>query len=645
MRRLLLVAVVAALAAPRLAHADDDGPERPTSVDLSFTGGRAKLKAKFAFAVEGPGVSLGLHTFPVPSHSAVTGGFAIVDGKRHALRLEQAAVADKAFSAISVKPGGGKRRPWVFALEGTADLITLDVLAPRNANVELELTLDAPTCFHRDARYVELPESWRQKLPPARKKLSATAETLDEACGPGRDGDARWVGVASGELANKPPGERRMGAIAGRLVLDSTQFARVEIDLARELTTVPADLHTVLVVDHSRSLGGDELEAQRAIVAAYLRAAPASRVQVIGYTRTAHALLPSWATAMHAAPQVDRAIRALPPRNGSNVDEALREAASWLTGVHGTKRIVLFSDERLSRRLEVPDELRALVPADTLVHVVRPHAAGFGLERNLDEESPLPLLAKHTQGIAVVGSLVDQGDPDATMLLRPTSIDQLAVVAAGMERVELFSDVRDCNETLHEGESCTWWGEGSGAPGPITITGMLWNKPIKRVVHADPSLGRAIARALSAMQTLGPDLQPEVDRAAFAVNAFWSLFAQGAGSGGYEDVGGSGSFRSGTFGARSHDRGHGTPHVIHGRVPLDLGDQLKTAVAACSPGTARVALVVETTVEEIVDVTVTVTPYVASLERCVREGVWDVTLRLADAPPRATSRVVFPGTP
>jgi hypothetical protein len=436
-----------------------------------------------------------------------------------------------------------------------------------------------------------------------------------------------------------------MGAIAGRLVLDSAQFARVEIDLARELTTVPADLHTVLVVDHSRSLGGDELEAQRAIVAAYLRAAPASRVQVIGYTRTAHALLPSWTTAMHAAPQIDRAIRALPPRNGSNVDEALREAASWLAGVQGTKRIVLFSDERLAARLEVPDELRGLVPADTLVHVVRPHVAGFGIERNLDEESALPLLAKHTQGIAVFGSLVDQGDLDATVLLRPTSIDQLAVAAAGMERVEHFFDDRDCDETLHEGETCTWWGEGSGAPGPITITGLLWNKPIKRVVHADPSLARAVARALSVMQTLGPGLQQEVDRAAFAVNAFWSLFAQWGGSGGYEDLGGFGTIGGGRLSTRSHDVGRGTPSSGRGRVPLDLRDQLKSAVAACNPGTVRVALAVETTVEEIVDVAVTVTPYVAALERCVREGVWDVTLRLADAPPRATSRVVFPGAP
>jgi hypothetical protein len=643
MRWLAVVALVAALPALALAHgADDDDDEdggRPNAVKLTLAGTTVRIKATFAFELDGPGVALGARTFAIPPNSVVTSGAAIVDGERHALRLEKAELADRAFDALTLKPGTRRSRAWAFVIDGSAGSVTVDVLAPKSAAIVIELTLDAPTCFSSDVRYLELPEAWLARVPATHKKIVATSNDIGHTCADDGREDTRWVGFVSRELAKQRPGQRRVGAIAGRLALGSTHFARVEIDLARELTQVPGDLHTAIVLDHSRSMTTEELESQRAIVAAYLQAAPTGRVQVIGYTRRAQPLLPSWMVASHAAPQIDRLVRALPPRNGSNVDAALREAAKWLADVRGTKRILLFSDERLAERFdESGDTLGQLIGADTLVHVVHPVAASNGIERNDDDQAPLPRLAKATQGIATFGSAADKGGVNATMLVRPISLDKLDVVAPGWEQVDSLSD-RACEPILDEGLSCTWWGQGNGAAGPITITGLMWNIPFKRVVRADPTQARSLARALSVMQVLDVELQKQVDEAALAVNSMWSLFGQWGGSGGYEDVGGFGTIGTGSFSSSSHDRGFGTPGTGRGMPPLDLRGQLQPAIDRCGARDANVVIVVETTLTEIVDVRVETAD--VTIASCVTEAVWDTTLGLADPPARVTTRVAF----
>jgi hypothetical protein len=638
MRWLLVVAVVAA--APALARADDeDLGDKPTSVELAFAATNVRIKARFSFAVEGPGVALNWRSFQIPPDSVVTGGVAIVDGKRHVLPLVNAESASHAFDALTLKPGDSASRPWAFMVDEASGTVNVSVLAPRNAAVVLELTLDAPTCFHNDARWVALLDTWWERVAGADKKISATTQQLGEACGFDADEELRWIGKPSRDLAKQPAGERRLGVIAGRLDLSSTQLVRVEIDLARELTTVPADLHTVILLDHSRSMTSDELETQRAIALAYLRAAPLGRVQLIGFARHPQALLPSWMVASHAAPQVDRAIRALPPRNGSNIDDALTEAARWLRDVRGTKRIIVFSDERLASRFDEGSEVLArLLPAGTLVHVVHPSIGALGIERN-DDQSVLPLLAKATQGMATFGAVDDKNQVDATILVRPISIDNVDVVAADLERVDR-SLGQDCDTTLHEGMSCAWLGEGTGAAGPITITGLMWNTPIKRVVRADPTQARVLARLLSVTRILDPELQTQVDQVALAVNSVWSLFAKWGGDGGYEDVGGFGTIGVGRIGTSSHDHSIGTSGG-RGTAPLDLRAQLQPAIDSCHAGEAEVAVSVETTLEEIVDVSVVVTPAVPAVASCITEAVWDTTLRVAGAPPRTMTRVAF----
>ena len=133
-----------------------------------------------------------------------------------------------------------------------------------------------------------------------------------------------------------------------------------------------------------------------------------------------------------------------------------------------------------------------------------------------------------------------------------------------------------------------------------------------------------------------------VDVVALAVNSAWSLFAKWGGGGGYEDVGGYGSFGTGSFGTSSHDVGIGTAGRLLSRASLDLQDQLAPAIAACKPGAVRGVVQVETTLDEIVAVSITLMmPLDSTVYQCIIEAVWDTTLRIPNAPPHATSRVAF----
>jgi len=82
--------------------------------------------------------------------------------------------------------------------------------------------------------------------------------------------------------------------------------------------------------------------------------------------------------------RVDRELRALLPRNGSNLDAGIAAAGEWLSRVEGTKRVIVFTDERLSDRLAGLDaaSLASRLPPGTVVHVVGFDINDGGLDRD-----------------------------------------------------------------------------------------------------------------------------------------------------------------------------------------------------------------------------------------------------------------------
>jgi hypothetical protein len=394
-------------------------------------------------------------------------------------------------------------------------------------------------------------------------------------------------------------------------------------------------LHTAIVIDASRSLTADEIEAQRAVVASYVaQVPPQTRVQVIAYARDAKALLPSWMPAVTAAAQIDREIRSLAPRNGSNLDVAIDEAASWLSRAKGTRRLIVISDERLPTRIDTliagfADRL----PEKTLAHVVALWVGTQGLQRVEDLE--LSPLATATEGMSTSASVDDSGKLDARMLVRPTGIDNVAIAGEGWTAAS--SPIE--GEGIDNGTSLTWFGIGSPVSGPISISGFIWGHRITRIAHPDPSRGRSIARELSAAGSfLDDDFHELVARAAFAVNESWSLMVTWGGTGGFADLGG-GGFASGGFccdTGGSTDIGHGT---ATGGVHLDFKKQLAPVVARCGAQGVALSIVIETTREEIVDVHVT--GHDDAMRACIEEAVWATSLQIPNAPSHTTTSTKF----
>lgn len=644
-----LAGVCAVLAASIASAAPDGdpaadpggGPLAPTRVTVARSGTMARFSVRFEMAVTGPAPEYqNTESVAIPSGAVITGATVRVGDHVQALKLARVDKVDAAFAVLLERPGNGADRRWGVRIDATDSDAKLAIAAAHDATATIDITLEAATCFARDARHVKVPETWQARLPAATAPALAELE-LDEVCA--APGEGKWIALPSGELARHAAGDARIGVTVGRLPLGGRDLSRVELALAGTLTEIPKDLYTAIVIDHSRSLTQAERENQRAIALAYLRATPRGRVQVIQYARTAEPLLPSWSLAERAATRIDRAIQGMAPRNGSNVDDALAAAGAWLANVQGTRRVLLMTDERVADRVSADTAaLAKLLPAGTLVHAVALSGASGTVQRS--DDALFAPLALATGGIAALVGSDEHGALDVLPLARPVTLDNITIGGTGW--TANLSDDRPCPSEFEapfaEGRSCVWWAEGKRTSGDITVTGWLWGRKVTRVVAPDASQARSVARMMSMLSALPPEIELEVKTAALAVNSVWALFAMWGSSGGYQDIE---TWGFGLSGMSCCGGGHtitdtiGTTGTLRAR--LDLHPQLASAVARCHPG-GDVTLVIETTLEEIVDVEVSgAVPAVAD---CISEGVWDTMLSLPDAPSHAHTRVVFQPT-
>jgi hypothetical protein len=620
---------------------DDDGQLRPTRASVRLAGLMARFEVRFAIDVEGPATTTtNQRSFTLPPDGVVTAGRVRVGSHVQALELGRPEAITHELAELT--SGTGSPRAWAVRIDAahrgtTRDQATIGVIAPKPARMTVDVTIEAPTCYFADARHVLVPTRWQLRGGAA---FARTGE-LDQACGRADESAETWVSFPAPELARRRPGEQRIGVIASRLPL-SQHLARVEIDLAGTLSEVPGDLHTAIVVDASRSMTDEDRASQRATVEAYLRATPMGRVQLITYARDARAVLPTWTPASTAAPQIARALDTVVPANGSNIDLALALAGEWLARARGTRRVIVFTDELLASKLSqrITGEvglIAAGLPARTVVHAVHPLGDEGTLVR--DDHALLARLASATEGISLHGGADERGTIDASILVRPLSLDNITVSGPSWRKLDDLPLA--CNEApLLEGRTCAWLAEGDAAAGPITITGYLWGRRIVRVVQPDPGHARALARMLVHFDRLTDELNAEVQRAARAVNEAWSLVATwGARSGGYDDPMGGGT-GWGTlcdcsgFGTIGH--GSGTGSAFSGTI---LQRQLEASVRACRPR-SPVTVELETTRDEIVAVTVEVEDTLA-VRTCIEEAIWSTAVTIPGAPGHAHETLQF----
>lgn len=632
----------------------------PAVVHGVLEGTVAVFTVRYAIPVKAGTYGPSIAGIELPAGGLVTGATVTTNGVSHPLGLVPAAQATAAFEALGAEGGEASgERTNAVTITSDGGYAEIGIAAAHAGTLTLEVTVSAPACFFRDARYVRVPARWRTAANFALRRVPIDPAALEEACGDGittgDDAPTSWIGLADREQSKKASGDR-VGASAARLVLGGhDHVVRVELDVAGVLGDVPRDLATVLLVDGSRSMSTDQLEVQRQLVASYLRAAPRSRVQILAYARRTTALVPAWTTAAQAAARLDRSLRGLALRNGSNFDVALADAASRLETVTGTRRIVLFTDERMANRLEEipPATLRRVLPPGTLVQVVVIDERAKELVR--DEAAMLASLAAATDGMAVrAGPLAEREVHDATMLVRPTSLDDITITAPGWTAIGPASGREACGREgisrLREGESCTWWGEGESASGPVVVAGLVWGKRVVRMLRPDPTRARDVARELSASGDTPEKARARVDELARAVNAHWSLYGAWGGTAKYAAPFGFG--RAG-FGSSCCDRGIGDPGPRRGvgtigETPV-LTSQLRPLFAACHVDDASITVTLELTLVEIVDLTVSIArnTTVSSADQraqqtCVEDALWDSAPVMRRVEPHTSVTVTLP---
>jgi hypothetical protein len=660
--RLVAAALLVTSSAAAWSRRTTETDMEPTVVHGKLEGPIAVFTVRYVVPVESSTYTGAFIGIDMPALGLVTAATATSNGVAHPLGLMPVDDAATKFAELASLDEGvvnGRDKTNAVTITASTGRAEIGVAVAQAGVVTIDVTIAAPTCFYRDVRYVNVPVRWRDIADVALRKIKVDAKAVSAACDPmlddGFETDTAWIGFAAPDLTRKPSGER-VGAFAGRLALGEDHIVRVELALSSELGDVPRDLATVLLVDGSRSMSFDETEAQRQLVASYLQAAPQSRVQVLAYARHTTPLLPGWTTAAQAAARVDRGLRAIAPRNGSNFDVALAEAATWLERVQGTRRIVLITDERMAHRLEAvpPATLRRLLPAGTLVQVITVDEAEKQPRR--DEDGRLAALAAATDGMAVRAGPIDEpGHLDATLLVRPISLDRVTIKAPGWTELDVSPDRTHCgnepDELLREGQSCSWWGEGDASSGPVVVEGLVWGKRVQRLLRPDANRARDVARELSARDVLDEKLKNRVDGIARAVNSQWSLYTEWGGRAKYDGGFGFGMSGGGSScgGCRARIGTLGRGRAIGvGRVPPDLVSQLQPLLAACNVADMQISATLEMTFLEIVDVTVQFGDWgevPAAVQRkkqtCVEEALWGATPMLRRIEAHATYPVTF----
>lgn len=493
------------------------------------------------------------------------------------------------------------RRP-VTAATVTLDIrhtyrsdLRVDLVTPRGARVEVFQGGGGGDNDVRGAFAVELPagtpaagawrlvvsdhaaldvgtiDGWSLRLGSGPGALIVAAADLPRFI-PDAPESANEAGLAMIEVA--PPAIDVLAARLGKVVASERHaFARLELDLAPQLRPLPAQARVVFVVDASHSIGPAGIDAQLAIVRAYLAHVPDARAEVVLYRRAATRLFGALIPAGEVAGRLDaaRAAGQLAPGNGSALELGAALAAEALAGVKAGK-----------------DGVRVVLTSDELVRT-------------------------------------------ALGLVRPMQLDQVTITGLAVARPG-SGDVLDGGgaASLREGVGLREMVDLPRAPDRVIIAGKIWGDAFRRVVTVDAGFTRATAGWVFSEDHHGPLSEAEQMKVALlgrAVSPVTSYLAIEPGVR-PSTIGIPLELRGvGGFGQAGAGFGGGGGSL---RVRPDLMAVVAPAARACvdrhRPAAGwQVRLEVETTRDEVADVVVDVG---ASLPvaACLVEAVWATRL-------------------
>ena len=445
----------------------------------------------------------------------------------------------------------------------------------------------------------------------------------------------------------EPPKIRTLDARLGRVVASQEHgFSRLELDAAPRLGELPRGASVVFVLDVSRSVEPELLAEQLRIVAAYLSHVPDARVELVVFDRLARRVFGDFVAAgeFPAALAAAQGGGKLAHGNGSALEEGLGLAARSLAERRGPTRIVALTDARLRSSFVPRVAARELASASrtAITHLVIPEPGDAATLRR-DDGHALAGIAAAQRGVlyAAVAPEADKSLAAQMLgLVRPVAIDNFKV--RGID----LSGAAELPGSLREGVGYRAMLASADPTRRVVVSGKVWARTLHRVVEPSERFDVATAAFVFSEDEHHELSHEEMRTVAFkgrAVSPVTSYLATEPGVrpsvDGLDEIGeviGMGG--SGLIGHGGGGGGRGIP------LPR-LGDLLAGALARCvqvhaPPRGWGLALEVETTGPEIVDVTVTRATH-APLRECVVAAVWALELPAAAWPERDSHTLDF----
>jgi hypothetical protein len=514
-------------------------------------------------------------------------------------------------------------------------LLQVFPVAPNDSKT-IEYTMLVPTHYEKGAHRFTLERQGTRDL-PASVTLVAPARG-ERLLVNGKPAASVALGAPANdtELGLIPKTTEPLGGALAVAQTGTRYLTHFSLEASPRVSAVPRRAQVVVVIDASRSLTDQQVDAQKAAAAAYLSHFQDASVEVLTFDRKTHrrygSLVPvERARRDLAAVQIER-------RNGSAVDEALAEAEKILaaTPAGRPRRLVLTTDALVRSALK-PERIRAaLGPSGAVAHL--------GL---LDGD--IPKLVRDDQHVwapalrSTGGLLWHAGASEAhahrkqmnTIFeewARPLRVDNFRLyspdldLGAVTERPDVLDEGEGFEQLLFSPRDVAW----------VRAEGELWSKRVQRVIHADAAAGKRWAALVFGSDLLNDLSEPEMMKLALhggAVSPVTSYLAIEPGvRPSTEGLDWSGSGTGSGRGSINPLIRYGTVGVSGRVVPLDrdqwLTDALRPSFVACGgkAGTARVSL--ESTYAEIVEVARIDLGGLKDplLERCISEAAWDLVL-------------------
>jgi len=414
------------------------------------------------------------------------------------------------------------------------------------------------------------------------------------------------------------------------------------------LRALPRGLTIALMVDASRSAVQRHQGAQLDLARATIKAHPEALFTVFAFHRD---VLPITSGAVRPAQALAALERFRFPTmaNGSEVGKAVRRAARALRPAGAAGRIIVISDGRVRSSLDPSAEGRAARTDNRrldAVHLVLVEGSTSEWEE-VSSHALDPLLEGHG-GVVVSAGTGTTGSELAAALKYPTHAHGLALELDGQPSSELLLAKGSAPSRLKAGEgSDVLWLTSTTRPRRLTMTGIVWRRTETWSTPVAKQPRRVARTALGRFESLDAKLVAGLAADAVAVSPARSLLASYGtrpatprGAGLLRGLSMSGSF--------STCCGFGHPISGMGRLrarqligPADhVASVLAQTGAANCPGTrdAHFNVALETTDDEIVEVTLTSTVLDAKQRSCLAEQAWKVALPVGTANGRQTTQ-------